>query len=161
MATLTQTFARKLEHTYWMTALYAALVAGATFLVLQMLIAGLLQGYDPFLPLRMIAAIALGPGVLWEGVAPFTVLVVAFVLHFCLSAMTAWIVAPVVQDMSPARAVLTGAIAGLVIYVVNFYLLSRGFTWFQGIRGWPTLANHLIFGAVLARTYQNRRRHLA
>lgn len=156
MAAITYTFARKLEHTQWTAAIYAAFIAGLTFIVLQTLIAGLIQGYSFWLPVRMIAAIALGDAVLGAPGVYVTTFLVAFLIHFGLSLMTAWILAPIIQDTAPSRAVLLGAAAGLVIYLVNFYLLTFAYTWFEGLRGWATLANHLIFGAVMAWTYVRR-----
>lgn len=154
---LTHTFARKLEDTQWGKAVFAAFIAAVCYLLLQMLTTALIQGYGAWLPVRMISAIALGTEVLAEGSVYVSVLVVALLLHFGLSIMTAWIVAPVIQGMPILKSVLVGAAAGLVIYLVNFHLLTLAFTWFASIRGWSTLVNHLIFGAVLAWTYQYQR----
>ncbi len=157
MAELSQSFSHRLEHTRWGTAVYAACVAAVCYLVLQILIAVLIQGYSPWMPVRMIAAIVLGTGVLPETGFSFSVVLIAFLVHFGLSIMTAWIVAPIIEGADMAKAVLIGAAAGLVIYLVNFYLLTAAFSWFEGLRGWATLINHLIFGAVLAWVYKSRR----
>lgn len=138
MAESTHTFARNLEHTDWRAAVYAACIAAATFLVLQMLVAGLIFGYGPWLPVRMIGAIALGTGALAETGFPVVVTLVAFLLHLGLSIMTAFIVAPVIQGMSLPRSWLVGAAGGVVIYLVNFHLMTGVFTWFAAIRGWST-----------------------
>ncbi|MEX0732241.1 MAG: hypothetical protein WED00_06535 [Aquisalimonadaceae bacterium] len=157
MAELAQTFTHKLENTQWGTAVYAALIAAVVFLVLQMLTAAVIQGLSPMLPVQMIAALALGPetmaGTGFTIVVPF----VALLIHLWLSIMTAWILAPIVGDMPIAKAVGVGAVAGLVIYLVNFHVLTMAFTWFVGIRGFATLINHLIFGAVLVWVYQRLR----
>lgn len=159
MATYAQTFAHKLDETRWGTAVYAALIAGVTFLVVESIIATW-DGYSPWLPLRMIAAIALGTGVLPETGFSLEVALAAFLIHFGLSIMTAWILAPLIEGSPLSRALLTGLGLGLVIYLVNYHLLTLAFTWFGGMRGWLTLLNHLLFGAVMAWSYQRRRASL-
>lgn len=157
MADLTRTFASKLEAVHWGKAVYAALIAGVLFLAVQMLVVSPIQGVSSWLPVRMIAAIALGTRALPDTGASLEVLVAAFLVHFGLSIMTAWILAPLVQGATLVKAVLIGAVLGLVIYLVNFYLLTAAFTWFAGIRGWATLINHLLFGAVIAWSYEKQR----
>jgi hypothetical protein len=157
MADLTHTFASKLAATHWGKAVDAALIAGVLFLAVQMLVVSPIQGVSPWLPVRMIAAIALGTRALPETGASLGVLVAAFLVHFGLSLMTAWILAPLVQGTRLVKAALIGAALGLVIYLVNFYLLTAAYTWFAGIRGWATLINHLLFGAVMAWVYEKQR----
>lgn len=157
MAAITQAFARKLDATRWGAAIYAAFIAGIVYLVLQSLTTALIQGYSAWLPLRMIAAIALGISVLPETGVSLEVIFTAFLIHFGLSIMTAWILAPLIEGAPLVKALLVGAVLGLVIYLVNYYLLTTVFTWFGGIRGWSTLIDHLIFGAIMAWSYQRRR----
>ena len=52
---------------------------------------------------------------------------------------------------------VTGAVLGVVIYLVNYHVLTLAFTWFGGMRGWLTLLNHILFGVVMAWSYQRRR----
>lgn len=162
MEELIRAYARRFDQTQWFRAVYAACLAAIVFLVLQMLIAATIQGYSPWMPIRMIAAIALGTSALPETGSPVGVLVVAFLLHFGLSIITAWILAPLVHGQALGMTLATGAAAGLVIYLVNFHVLVLGFTWFEGIRGWSTLLNHLVFGTVLTGSYywQTSRRTL-
>lgn len=160
MANLTRQFARKLEDTHWGKAVTAAFIAGVSFLFLQMLISGA-TGQGAWMPVRMIAAIALGTGVLPDSGADLWVLWTAFLIHFGLSLLTAWIMAPIIQDMAMGKALAVGAGFGVLIYVVNFYLLTELFTWFAGARGLATLLNHLVFGVVLAYSYESLRRRAA
>lgn len=155
--TFTHRFAHKLENTQWGTAVYAALIAAVTYLLLQTLIISMIQGYSPMLPVQMIAALALGAEALTGTGFTIVIPVVALLIHLWLSIMTAWILAPFVGDMAMPKAVMLGAAAGLVIYVVNFHVLTLAFTWFAGIRGISTLINHLVFGAVLVWSYQKLR----
>ena len=157
MAAISHAFARKLDATRWGAAIYAAFIAGIVYLILQTLTTALIQGYSAWLPLRMIAAIALGTSVLPELGFSLEVVLTAFLIHFGLSIMTAWILAPLIEGVSLLKAVLIGAALGLVIYLVNYHVLTAAFTWFGGLRGWSTLINHLIFGAVMAWSYQRRR----
>src|SRR5690606_3845327 len=156
MAALTQSFTHTLDQTRWGTAIYAALVAGIVYLVAQSLIA-VFQGYSAWLPLRMIAAIVLGPEALPETGFSLAVTLAAFFVHFGLSIMTAWILAPLIEGNRLPWAVVTGAVLGVVIYLVNYHVLTLAFTWFGGMRGWLTLLNHILFGVVMAWSYQRRR----
>src|SRR5690606_26034447 len=102
---------------------------------------------------------ALGPSVLPETGFPLGVALAALLIHFGLSIMTPWILAPLIERTRLGKSLLIGAALGLMIYLVNFYLLTQAFTWFGGMRGLATLVNHLIFGAVMAWSYQTRRVH--
>lgn len=78
-------------------AIWAGLVAGLVFLVLEMTMVPLSGGGSPWGPPRMIAAIAMGPDVLPPPATfDLTILMVAAVIHFVLSiilaVMLAWIV---------------------------------------------------------------------
>ena len=53
-----------LSYLHWKAALWAGLMAGAVFVILEMLLVGTVGGDSPWAPPRMIAAIAMGPGVL-------------------------------------------------------------------------------------------------
>lgn len=154
MAATTHTFARKLERTHWMTAFYAAFIAGIVYMVLQMLAAGLVYKVGPWLPVRLTASIALGDTALPETGFPLAVTLAAFLIHFGLSIMTAWILAPFIEGEPRFKALAMGAVLGLIIYLVNYYLLTAAFDSFIVLRGWVTLICHLIFGAVLAWSYQ-------
>ncbi len=158
MEQLFRAYARHFDDAEWFKAVYAACLAAVIFLVLQMMIAALFWGESPLLPLRMIGAIALGTGALVETDSIMGVMLVAFLLHFGLSIMTAWILIPLIHG-NPLTVMLgTGAAAGLVIYLVNFHVLTMGFTWFEGMRGMATLVNHLLFGMVLTGAYHYQTR---
>ncbi len=143
----------------WKSALWAGLIAGAVFIVLEMILVPLVGGGSPWGPPRMIAAIVMGPEVLPGPETPptfsFGIFVVALIVHFVLSLVLAaifvWVLAK--WGLTMAMAVLAGAVFGLVVYVINFYLLTAVFPWFAMARNPITIFAHLVFGAVLAWVY--------
>ena len=48
---------------------------------------------------------------------------------------------------------LIGAVFGLLLYLINFHLLTQVFPWFRELRGWITLTAHLVFGISAALLY--------
>lgn len=153
MADITHTFARKLEVTRWGRAVEAAFVAGAVFLIMQMLLLALFDGRNPMEPARWTAAIVMGQEVLWQTGFDIWVLVGALLVNFGLAVLFAWILTPIIAEMRLPQALATGAVFGLALFIVNFYLLSGLFAWFRVARGWITLFNHLLFGVTLAWSY--------
>lgn len=154
---LTHGFAHKLEATRWSTAVAAAFIAGTTFLIVQMLAFWAFYGQAPLAPARTVAAIAMGPEVLTTVGSSFSVLVVAAAVHFGLAILFAWILTPIIQDMSIGVGTAVGVGFGLLLFLVNFFLITEVFPWFAGGRNWVTLVNHLIFGGVLGWSYLHRR----
>jgi hypothetical protein len=153
MATVTHEFAHKLEATRWGIAVEAAFIAGLVFLALQMFAFWAFFGQSPIAPARSVAAIVSGPEVLQGAGFDFGVLVVAAAVHFGLSILFAWVLTPLIQDMSIGRGVAVGLGFGLLLFIVNFFVMAALFPWFAEGRNWVTLINHLIFGAVLAYSY--------
>jgi len=43
-------------------------------------------------------------------------------------------------------ATLAGAVFGVLVYLVNFYVMGRYFNWFDEARGWESLFAHIMFG---------------
>src|SRR5918993_1654780 len=113
----------------WRAAVWAGVIAGAVFLVLEMVMVPMFLGGSPWDPPRMMAAIVLGERVLpMPGQAPppvnATVLVAALGVHFVLSIIYAVILAGLVARVPPGAAIAIGIGFGVALYVVNFY----GFT---------------------------------
>ena len=145
-------------------AVQAGLIAGLVFMMMEMVLVATVGGGSPWGPPRMIGAIALGKDVL-PPPATFDagVFVVAMMIHFVLSVVLAFLFVAVASRMRLSRTafILVGAAFGLLVYLVNFYILTAVFPWFAGARGWITLLSHLAFGAVLAWAYHPRRVGLA
>lgn len=137
-------------------ALWAGIVAGIVFMVLEMLLVATLGGGSPWGPPRMIGAIALGRDVL-PPPASFDagVFVVAMLIHFLLSIVLALIFGWIISHwrLGLMASIAVGALFGLVVYLVDFYGFTALFPWFAQARTPITLVAHLVFGIVLGWTY--------
>ena len=135
-------------------AIWAALIAGAVFLMLEMIMVPVFMGESPWGPPRMIAAIGMGKAVL-PPPATFDVgiIMVAMLIHFALSVVLAFLFAFIARGRTVAVATMMGATFGLVVYVVNFYGMTALFPWFAMGRGWIGIFAHVMYGAVLGFVY--------
>src|SRR5918999_5932668 len=113
--------------TDWRAGIWAGVIAGIVFLVLEMGMVWLFMGESPWAPPRMIAAIALGKNVLPMPEQPATfsmgILVTAMVIHFVLSIIYGLVGAWLVHRFDWPGALIIGAVFGLAIYIVNFYMI--------------------------------------
>lgn len=143
----------------WRAAATGGCIAGAVFLLLELL-AMWIFGQSPWGAPRMIAAIALGDGMLSQ---PATfgfglgILLVGLLTHFVLSVIfvlvLAVIIAPFSLDSSVGMASLAGAAFGAALYLVNFYGMGQIFPWFADARSWASFVSHIVFGLVAADIY--------
>ena len=80
-------------------------------------------------------------------------LLVVWALHMGVSILYGLIVCRVVAGLKQARAILTGGLLGLVLYVINFGIVS---TWWPSIRGneISVVFTHIVFGLVVAGAYR-------
>ncbi|WP_292935761.1 hypothetical protein [Noviherbaspirillum sp.] len=141
----------------WLAAGVAGFAAGAILMVLELLWSATAMGGSPWTTSHMIAAIAMGPDALRSmefstGIVA-TALAIHYLLGIVLGLILGAIIAPFHFDSSAGMALLVGAVFGLVVYLFNFYGLERAFPWFAEMRGWPTLAAHLVFGMAAAEIY--------
>lgn len=141
----------------WKVAAVSGFVAGAALMVLELLWSTLITDGSPWRTSHMIAAIVMGPDILQPVDFSLPVVATALATHYVLGIafglILAGIIAPYRFDSSLARVLLTGAIFGAVLYLFNFYGMSRVFEWFTEMRGLATFIAHLIFGMVAAATY--------
>ncbi|NIS16355.1 MAG: hypothetical protein GWN00_15335 [Aliifodinibius sp.] len=84
------------------------------------------------------------------------ILGVAIVLHFLLSIIYTLTGAIIARPVRSAAG-LTGAILGLMLYLVNFYIFTGIFLWFEGARNWLSIVTHIVFGVVASLTYLHLR----
>ena len=135
--------------------MWAGLIAGLVFMVLEMMLVPLLQGGSPWGPPRMIAAIGMGKEVL-PPPATFElgIILVAMLIHFALAIVYGLILALIIHRLSMAMALAAGAVFGLLLYAVNFYGMTAVFPWFAMARGWLSIFVHVMFGVVAAWTYK-------
>ena len=138
----------------WKAAIWAGVIAGAAFLMLEMILvtAG---GGSPWGPPRMMAAIVLGRGVLPPPATfDFAILMAAMTVHFVLSIGLGILFAFVASRMTIGPAILAGAIFGVAVYIVNFYGFTVLFPWFAMARNLTSIFAHAVFGVVLAWSYK-------
>lgn len=133
-------------------ALFAGLIAGLVFLILEMALMPLL-GMSALAPLHMIGAIVLGPEVLPPAAMTAGIFLTALVVHFVLSILYAFILGAFINQRTTGSAVMAGLVFGLVLYVVNFYVFTGFFAWFAEARNWVSVVAHLVFGATAALVY--------
>lgn len=137
----------------WSAAARAGLVGGAAFLALDMVLVPLFSGGGSE-PLRLIAAIVLGEKVLSPSATmSASVVLVALLVHMVLSTLYGLTISLIVHRTGIATASLLGSIAGLGLYVLNFYVFTSVFPWFATERTWVTVLVHLVFGFVVAWSY--------
>ncbi|MGO4762652.1 hypothetical protein AB4120_08925 [Cupriavidus sp. 2KB_3] len=141
----------------WTAAAVSGLAAGALLIVLEMFWSTMVSGVHPWGTTRMIAAIVMGQDVLQTSLFSVGTVAVAVIIHFVLGAILGMVlcalIAPFQLDSSVGMSMLTGAVFGLVVYLFNFYVMTRAFPWFVDARGWHTLIGHLVFGMAIALCY--------
>ena len=135
-------------------ALWAAIIAGIVFMMLEMIMVPVFMGGSPWGPPRMIAAIGMGRGVL-PPPATFDagIMMVAMLIHFGLSVILAFLFAFIARGRPIGMATLIGGVFGLVIYLISFYGMTAVFPWFAMARGWISIFAHIVYGAVLGWVY--------
>ncbi|MDX1376985.1 MAG: hypothetical protein R3357_15570 [Burkholderiales bacterium] len=149
---------RRLIH--WRAALLAGLAGGIAFLVLQPFLTLMVSGESFWAPLRMIAAILMGRGVLEAEGFGFGPLLAALLVHFALSLVYGvgfglivhrWHMGLWRWNTSLATAV--GAVYGVALFALNFFAFTQLFPWFAEARSVVTLFTHIAFGAVVGVAY--------
>lgn len=144
----------------WKGAIWAGVIAGVVFMMLEMALIMMLKGMSPWGPPRMMAAMVMGQGVLppmgEPAIFDFNIMMVAMMIHMMLS-----IVLSIVLGLGISRlglnlvsSIIVGAIFGMIVYFVDFYVFTAWFPWFAMSRGVITLFSHTMFGAVAGGVYQ-------
>lgn len=141
----------------WRAGLWAGIVAGVVFMMLEMMLVQFFGPGSMWAPPRMIAAVVMGQQVLPP---PETfeagILMVAMLVHFPLSIVFAFIFGWIASrwSLTLLAAITVGVVFGVVIYIVNFYGFTAVFPWFAEARGWIAIFSHAMYGAVLGAVYQ-------
>lgn len=139
----------------WSAALWAGLVAGIVFLVLNLTLIPIIQGGSPWIPLRYLSSIVLGESVLPPPATfDITVLVVGVVLTLVLSLLYALILAIIIHRWGLLLGIVLGAVFGLAVYAINYYTLTLLFPWFFAMSSLTVAIIHIIFGAVAGGVYE-------
>ncbi len=138
-------------------AIYAGLIAGLVFMMLEMILVATVGGSSPWGPPRMIGAMLLGEGVL-PPPATFDMMVflVAMIIHFILSIVLGIVFALIADKAGwgTGMAAIAGLVFGIVIYFVSFYGMTAVFPWFAMARGAISIFAHAMFGLVLGYAYR-------
>lgn len=139
----------------WRAAIWAGLMAGAIFLLVNLFVTPLVIGGNGWVMVRLFASILLGEGIL---APPATfdalALVVALITHFALATAYSMLIAYIIHRGGLIAGVVGGALLGLALYSINFYTLTFFFPWFFAMRSGVFVAAHLIFGALAGGIYE-------
>lgn len=139
----------------WRAAIVAAIASGLVFAAMEMALAWLVMGTSPWAPLRMIAAIGMGRGVLPPpDTFDLPIVTVAVLIHMALSVVYAVILAYILVMTRPSTAWWIGLLFGLALYMINFYGFTALFPWFAEARNWVGIVSHAVYGLVLALVYR-------
>lgn len=135
----------------------AGVIAAAAYLAAQMTFNATVLGGAGWEPLQRIAAILLGPDAAPPPVEiSARVIGIALIIHFALGGAFGRVIDIAVGKRSGTAAVVAGAIAGAVLYGVNYWLIAPvAFEWFVG--GITTFIDHLLFGGLAALVYTHLR----
>lgn len=145
------------ERRDWGAAVWAGIIAGAVFMMMEMILVGTVGGDSPWAPPQMIAAMAMGEGVLPPPSSfDFQILMVAMIIHFVLSIVYAFMLAWIIANWSLGigASIVVGAVFGFALYLINFYgFASLWFPWFAMARNMISISAHIVFGLVLGWAY--------
>ena len=146
----------------WPAAAVAGLAAGAVLMVLELLWSVFFVGTEPWRITHMVAAIVMGPDALQVSDFSVRLMATALATHYVLGIIFGLVLAALIAtfhlDSSPGKALLSGAVFALALYLLNFYGMVAVFPWFADMRGWTTVAAHLIFGMTVAIIYRQLER---
>lgn len=144
----------------WKAAVWAGLLAGLAGDVVMTPLLWWFEGTSPWTPPRMIAAMVFGESVLPPPATfDFSLVATGSAVHFALSVGYALVAGALLKRLEMVPAIAAGAVFGLALYVVNYYLIAPMlFPWFVEARGWITWLTHLVFGSVLGLAYVVLRR---
>lgn len=149
--------------TDWTAAAVSGFAAGAVLMVLDLVWSALFNAHGPWRTSHMIAPIFLGADSLVTSGYRFSlgVVAIALVAHYLLGIVFGLVMAAIMAQLrleTPARALVTGAVLGTLLYLVNFNVLVAFFPWLGDLRGLDTLAAHVVFGGVTALLYWRLKR---
>ena len=146
---------RNIRGTEWGPAIWASVVAGLVFAVIEMALAWAVKGQSPWAPLHMIGAIGLGPAALTPSdTFDLKIVSVAVAIHMALAILYGIILAFIVQQLNTTAAVVVGALYGLALYLINFYGFTRLYPWFADARDWVSILSHLLQSGLMAGLYK-------
>jgi len=139
----------------WSAAVWAGLIAGLIFLLLNLILTPIVFGANGWFILRFLASPVLGEGILPPPMSfDAAALVVGLLLHFALSIGFSLLLAFILHRGGLLTGILGGALLGLGLFFINFYTFTLFFPWFFALRSWIMVLTHIIFGAVAGGVYE-------
>lgn len=139
----------------WRSAIIAGLIAGAVFLLVEMIGRAAVTGGSPWIAVRYIAAIVMGEDALPP---PPTfdagIFLVALLVNFVLAVIFGLILATIIHEWELLVGIVVGALFGLALYAINYYTFTRFFPWFFPVRNWTDVLAHVLFGVVAGGVYE-------
>jgi hypothetical protein len=150
-----------IAHRHWRAASRAGVIAGLVFIALEVILWPLAGLGPPGEPIRMIAAILLGPGVLPPPASFHAgIFAAAMLVHFSLSIIYAVVYATVHHVLLVGRlsrlTQFTHGLYGLFIYLINFYGFVAIFPWFVEARHEISVLVHVAWGMLIPWAYDAR-----
>lgn len=140
------------QNVMWRAIPFAGLIAGTIFLLMNVLLSPILLQIDGTIIIRYFASLVMGSSALATGDS--SVLIIGIVVHYVLSIVFTWVIALVVHRWGLGVGIIGGAILGLSIYGINFYLGTLVFEWFFAINNSLLVMSHIVFGAVAGGVYE-------
>ena len=139
----------------WSAAVWAGLLAGTVFLVLNLIFIPAFIGGNAWVIIRLMASIGMGEAVLAPPATfELDIFVVAILTHYALSVGFALLLAIITHRWGFITGILVGTAFGLALYTINFYTLTYFFPWFFVMRNNVFIVTHAIFGAVAGGFYE-------
>ena len=139
----------------WSAAIWAGLLAGSVFLLLNVFLTPLVLGGNGWVIIRLFASIPLGDAILAPPATyDLKALMAALVTHYVLSVGFGMLLAYIIHRGGLIAGILIGALFGLALYAINFYTLTLAFPWFFALRSWVFIATHVLFGALAGAIYE-------
>lgn len=138
----------------WRAAVWAGVVAGLIFLLVNMALSAWVLG-TPWVVPQILASLVMGPDALPP---PNTfdpgVFAVALAVHLVMSVLFALLFAVVLHRWGMLVGLIGGALLGLALYGITFYAAAVVFPWFFLMRSWMMLLSHVLFGAAVGVIYE-------
>lgn len=138
----------------WRATFWAGLLSGAISLALNMFLTQFMLG-SPWIFIRMVASIVMGAAVLPPpSTFELPLFVVGLIVHLILSIGFAAILTTIIHRWGLLVGIVGGALFGVGLYGINFFLVSYFFPWFYILRNWMFALSHLVYGALAGGIYE-------
>lgn len=138
----------------WSAAVWAGLIAGIAFLLINIILTAISGGY-PWLLSRLIASIVMGSRALPPPVGfDFFIFFTSLIVHLPLSILFACLIATVIHRWGLMVGILGGGLLGLFLYGINLYTFEWLFPGFLMVQNWVTIVSHIVFGGLAGGIYE-------